>query len=75
MVGGTAAEASADTAVILGTRDQKPVRLEIDVPSLFGAGASEAANPIIMPGDVGFGWIGLPKSTCKGKSTAQAPCA
>ncbi len=50
LAGGTS-EASADTVVILGKREQRPVRLEIDLPALFAPGGADK-DLVIAPGDV-----------------------
>ncbi len=49
MAGG-AQGAGADVAVITGTRQGRPFRVEIDVPRLFTAGAGDE-NPLIYNGD------------------------
>ena len=48
--GGVAAT-GADTVVLIGVRDGKSVRTEIDLPELFGPGG-EARNEVLAGGDV-----------------------
>jgi polysaccharide biosynthesis/export protein len=50
MAGGTAA-GGADTIVVTGTRDGKPMRLEVDLPTVFGAQAKAQDNIQILNGD------------------------
>lgn len=47
--GGVAA-GGAETLTLVGVRDQKPLRIEIDIPSLFSANRVE--DPILQNGDV-----------------------
>jgi polysaccharide biosynthesis/export protein len=49
MAGG-AAPGGSDTVVLTGTRDGKPYRLEVDLPSVFAAGGS-AKDVFILNGD------------------------
>jgi polysaccharide export outer membrane protein len=44
-------EASSDTVVILGKRQQQAVRLEVYLPELFAVGGQNK-DPVVMPGDV-----------------------
>jgi polysaccharide export outer membrane protein len=48
MAGGTATN-GADFVVVMGTRNGKPFRLEVDLPTVFGAGGSD--NILIQNGD------------------------
>lgn len=50
IAGGTAA-AGADVVVVTGTRDGRPFRAEVDLPSLFVPGGS-AQDLLVMNGDV-----------------------
>lgn len=43
---GGVAPYGADTVVVTGTRDGKPMRVEVDLPSLFGPGGRERDLPI-----------------------------
>lgn len=52
MVGGVSPDAGADVVVVLGKRNGQPVRLEIDVPSIFAAGRVGQDDVLVMPGDV-----------------------
>jgi polysaccharide export outer membrane protein len=47
---GGVAPGGAETVTLVGTRNQAPFRLEIDLPSLFGA--SRGDDPILQNGDV-----------------------
>lgn len=50
---GGVATTGSDVVVVTGTRDGKPVRYEIDLPSVFGAGGESRANDILVQnGDV-----------------------
>jgi polysaccharide biosynthesis/export protein len=49
MAGG-AAPSGADTVVLTGTRDSKPFRLEVDLPSVFAPGGT-AKDVLILNGD------------------------
>ncbi len=49
MAGGTAVN-GADTVVVTGTRNGQPMRVEVDLPSIFKAGSSEK-NIYILNGD------------------------
>ena len=48
--GGVAAGAGSDTVVVMGTRDGKAFRKEIDFPSVFAA-AGQAEDVILQNGD------------------------
>ncbi|MEN9416488.1 MAG: hypothetical protein RI988_108 [Pseudomonadota bacterium] len=50
MAGGVAPN-GADSVVLVGMRDAKPVRIEIDLPSLFAGGAERGRDPLIFNGD------------------------
>jgi polysaccharide export outer membrane protein len=50
MAGGTAAN-GADVVVVTGVRNGQPLRLEVDLPSLFGKGANLANNILVLNGD------------------------
>ena len=50
LAGGVAPNGS-DVATLSGQRDGKPFRVEVDLPSLFGATAA-ASDPIVLNGDV-----------------------
>lgn len=50
LAGGVAPNGS-DIAMLSGQRDGKPFRIEVDMPSLFGANAP-ANDPIVLNGDV-----------------------
>lgn len=52
LAGGVATTGS-DTVTLTGTRNGKPLRTEIDLPSLFAAGGG-AKDPLIYDGDVVF---------------------
>ncbi|EHR70137.1 polysaccharide export protein EpsE [Burkholderiales bacterium JOSHI_001] len=50
MAGGTA-PGGADAVVVTGTRDGKPMRLEVDLPTVFGPQAKAQDNIQILNGD------------------------
>jgi len=50
MAGGIA-PFGADTVVVLGNREGRPVRIEIDLPSLFAGGPVRDRDPFILNGD------------------------
>jgi polysaccharide export outer membrane protein len=50
MAGGIA-PFGADSVVLLGARDGRPVRMEIDLPSLFAGGAARDRDPLVLNGD------------------------
>ncbi|MFM7533822.1 MAG: polysaccharide export protein EpsE [Rubrivivax sp.] len=50
MAGGIA-PFGADAVVLLGNREGRPVRIEIDLPSLFSGGASRERDPLVLNGD------------------------
>ena len=52
MAGGTA-QSGSDTAVVTGTRDGKPFRAEVDVPTIFAPGG-KGKDILILDGDAIF---------------------
>ncbi|MBX3606135.1 MAG: polysaccharide export protein EpsE [Piscinibacter sp.] len=52
LAGGVAPN-GADTVTLSGTRDGQPLRLQVDLPSLFG-GSAATADPVVRHGDVLF---------------------
>jgi polysaccharide export outer membrane protein len=47
---GGVAGSGADLVVLTGVRDGKPIRLEIDLPTLFGEGSRDK-DPVVLNGD------------------------
>jgi polysaccharide export outer membrane protein len=47
---GGVAGSGADLVVLTGVRDGKPFRMEIDLPTLFGAGSRDK-DPVVLNGD------------------------
>jgi polysaccharide export outer membrane protein len=50
LAGGVAAGAGSDTVVLVGERDGKPYRHEVDLPHIFAPGG-RADDTVLMPGD------------------------